>query len=289
MHAELVRTTTGDELRLDGALFSPRSAAACRLDALVMLHGVGGNFYGGTLFEDLAFRLLDLGVTVLRVNTRGHDAVSWASTPAGPSRQGAAYEVVDHCRHDIRAWIDLLEQRGHHRVGLLGHSLGAVKAIYAQANDPHPAVRCVVALSPPRLSHAAFQNAPQSSTFFEAFSQARQLIQAGQPEGLFQARFPVPQIVSAASYLDKYGPEERYNVLRFLDRVRCPLLVVYGQTELKRGGIALAGMDETVKAAAGQAQELQTEAIAGADHFYTGVYESLGDSVTTWLRNLPGD
>ena len=73
----------------------------------------------------------------------------------GGLRQGAAYEAVDDCRHDLTAWVDYLKRRAGSRIGLVGHSLGAVKCLYALAREPGLSVACVVALSPPRLSHAA--------------------------------------------------------------------------------------------------------------------------------------
>ena len=296
MLSELVKTTTRDALRLDGALFTPSTATSLELDACLLLHGVGGNFYGGNLFEFLTPKLLELGIAILRVNTRGHDAFSWATTQAGPSRQGSAYEIVDHCRNDVAAWVDFLVARGFQRVGLFGHSLGAVKAIYSQAYDPHAAVKCILAASPPRLSYSAFQNGPDSSVFFEAITTAQQHVQAGRAETLFQTKFPVPLLVAAAAYLDKYGSDERYNVLRFVDRLTCPLLVTYGQRELESGNIAFAGMHEAIRSAGpasqtvprsqtvSPSQTVDVFTIANADHFYSGVYDALGEQLVDWLQ-----
>ena len=285
MLSELVRTTTQDNLRLDGALFRPSVSPRLDLDACVLLHGVGSNFYGGNLFGWLTPEMLNLGIAVLRINTRGHDAVSWATTSTGASRQGSAYEIVDQCRHDVTAWVNLLVERGCRRIGLLGHSLGAIKAIYAQAHDPHEAVACVMAASPPRLSYTAFRNAPESSVFFEAVKTAEAHLAAGRAEALFQAQFPVPLLVAAESYLDKYGPEERYNILRFLDRLSCPLLVTYGERELESGNVAFAGMDQAIIAATASSQTVDIVTIAGADHFYTGVYDELGKDLVGWLTS----
>src|SRR5581483_8916205 len=119
-----------------------------------LVHGTGGNFYSSTLFDTLAERLLSLGCGVLRVNTRGHDGISTAITQRGGRRLGAAYEIVDDCRHDIAAWVSWLVQAAGPRVGLIGHSLGAIKCLYALVNDPQPAVARLVAISPPCLSYS---------------------------------------------------------------------------------------------------------------------------------------
>src|SRR5438552_2455760 len=99
MHVELVRTVPRDGLRLDGALAAPlpvgegaeRSEAGegirhdpralnplpkgegtedspNRLSAVLLLHGVAGNFYTSSTFEPLISKLQSLGLAVLSVN-----------------------------------------------------------------------------------------------------------------------------------------------------------------------------------------------------------------------------
>ena len=162
MLVDLVETTTRDGVRLDGIFHATPSAAspALGVDGLCLVHGTGGNFYSSTLFQALADRLLQRGCAVLRVNTRGHDLMSSATTAQGGRRQGAAYEVVDDCRQDLAAWLDHLRRRVGPRVGLLGHSLGAVKCLYALAHESLPAT-CVIAVSPPRLSNSWFCSSPE--------------------------------------------------------------------------------------------------------------------------------
>ena len=120
MLVDLVQTTTRDGVRLNGILRTPPVSGppAVAFDAFCLIHGTGGNFYSSSLFDSLAERFLQLGCAVLRVNTRGHDVMSNAVTARGGRRLGAAYEVVDDCRHDVAAWIDWLKQRVGPRIGL---------------------------------------------------------------------------------------------------------------------------------------------------------------------------
>jgi hypothetical protein len=127
-------------------------------------------------------------------------------------------------------------------------------------------------------------NSDAQPRFFESLTTARQYLDQGKPEALFQANFPFPILITAAGYLDKYGPEERYNILKFLDRVPCPLLVTYGELELERGGVAFAGMTDSVLARRKENQKVQATTIARADHVYTGVYEQLAIEVLEWLE-----
>src|SRR5262245_44508246 len=138
MHVELVRTVTRDGLRLDGALSAPAdprpdAGSTLAASAAILVHGVASNFYTSSTFEPLIPKLQAMGLAVLSVNTRGHDSVFSASLGTVRRRFGAAYEIVDDCRQDIGAWIEFLKGRGHQRVVLIGHSLGALKVVYFQA------------------------------------------------------------------------------------------------------------------------------------------------------------
>ncbi len=206
MRVDLVQTTTRDGLRLDGSYQPPAGSAAVPVDAFCLVHGTGGNFYGSSLFDDLAERLRALGCGVLRVNTRGHDGISSDQTPRGGRRQGAAYEVVADCRHDLSAWLEWLRNQGCARVGLVGHSLGAVKAIYAAAHEPQLGAACLLALSPPRLSYATFCASPQASAFLDTYREAEGHVAAGRPTALMDVSLPLPFVVTAAGYVEKYGP-----------------------------------------------------------------------------------
>lgn len=285
MFVELVSVTTEDGLRLDGALQSatPGMPSDLGADAFLCLHGTGGNFYGSSLFKLLAPRLVAAGASVLCVNTRGHDGVSTASLGKQRVVQGSAFELVDDCRFDVPAWIEFLVARGAERIGVLGHSLGAVKALYSQAVVPHARTRLLIAVSPPRLSHAWFLASSQAEEFRADLELARQHVTAGQPDRLLEVRFPLPYLVSARGFVDKYGPAERYNVLNFATRLNCPTLFTFGTLELAQG-VAFRGLPEALMELAKSNARLQTAIIAGADHLYQGVQTDLFARLESWLR-----
>ena len=193
--------------------------------------------------------------------------------------------MIDACRHDIGAWLALLHERGYARVGLLGHSLGAVKAIYAVSHDPQLPVAWLVALSPPRLSHSAFLADARGEDFRRDFVRAEALVDERMPETLIEIRFPLAYAVSARGFLDKYGPDERYNILRLVDRVACPLLVTYGSAELSQS-VAFSGMPDALQAAAANAVKMHVAVLGGADHFYSGAHAALWTMIERGLRKL---
>jgi pimeloyl-ACP methyl ester carboxylesterase len=249
-----------------------------------LLHGVAGNFYTSSTFDAVTPALQQVGLTVLSVNTRGHDSVFGASLGSIRHRFGAAYEIVDECRHDIAAWVEFLASRGHERIVLIGHSLGAIKAVYCQAHDKLSQVAAVIAASPPRLNYSAFMNAPESSTFFESFAAADQMAKAGRGDDLFTSKFPFPLLITASAYIDKYGPAERYNILKFAADLPCPALFTYGSKELSHGGIAFIGLPEALLSLSG-VERRQVVVIEGADHIYTGLGNELAKAMTAWLNS----
>jgi pimeloyl-ACP methyl ester carboxylesterase len=285
MLVDLVYTTTRDGVRLDGAYYSPtRSGApALGVDAFCFLHGTGSNFYSSSLFDELGERLRSLGCGVLRVNTRGHDGVSTALTEQGRRRQGAAYEVADHCRHDVAAWLTWLRQHAGPRVGLLGHSMGAVKCLYALAHEPQNAAVCAVAVSPPRLSYSWFCSSPEGADFLQTYRLAESHAAGGQAGTILDVKLPLPFLITAGGYVEKYGPEERYNYFRFVSGMPCPTLITLGGREVENN-MAFRGAPEALSEVAIKRKNLIVETIADADHFYNGVRAELGARVEAWLR-----
>lgn len=284
MFVELVKTTTVDALRLDGALHAPRnSTGKSSVDALLCLPGVANNFYASTMLEDLLPSLQNLDLAVLWANTRGHDGLFTATTVKGTQRFGAATEIVDQCRLDIFAWCEFLVHRGYPRIGLLGHSLGALKAVYSQAFQAHQAVVRVIAASPPRLSYSCFCQGDQAAAFAETIANAERHVALGESNQLMEVRLPFPLIISASSYLDKYGPQERYNILKFANRVAVPVRFVYGAVELERDGAAFAGLPEALAALPDEGQNFSFATVPHADHMYSGRRDALADVVCRWL------
>jgi dienelactone hydrolase len=283
MQVDLIQTTTRDGVRLDG-MFQEASSTERKVsvDAFCLVHGTGGNFYSSTLFDALGERLLSMGCGVLRVNTRGHDGVSTAVTRQGGRRLGAAYEIVDDCRHDLAAWVDWLALRAGPRIGLIGHSLGAVKCLYALAHDPGLPVACVVAISPPRLSYSWFCSSDRRAEFLETYSLAERHVQAGQPAALLDVKLPLPFVITAAGYVEKYGPDERYDYLRLLGSVAVPALVTLGAIEVENN-MAFRGTPDEVTEIGRRKGHIECQLVPQADHFYTGVRGDLCARVESWL------
>ncbi|MCI0640944.1 MAG: alpha/beta fold hydrolase [Gemmataceae bacterium] len=288
MPAELVRITCRDGVQLDGAILRPNAPRALGLDAVCLVHGTGGNFYSSSLFDHFAERFLKLGLAVLRVNTRGHDGISTAVTERGGVRLGAAYETVDDCRHDLVGWMDWLRSNVGPRVLLAGHSVGAVKSLYAAAHEPALAPQGILALSPPRLSYSWFCQSAQAQEFLAAFEKAEALIAAGEGKTLIDVMLPLPMAIAAAGYVEKYGPSERYNYLNFTPAVKCPTHFLFGSVEVEKN-MAIAEVPAEVERLAEKHIHLSVDIVPGGDHFYSGVRDAAWERIEAWLRRVFSD
>jgi len=285
MLCELIRVTASDGQKLDGAYYSGDSAAATYRpwDGALMVHGVGGNFYESQLLIRLAEQLAAGGVNVVSGNTRGHDFVNLGRTRLGPMRQGADYETVGDSRYDLAAWIDFLRQRGARRIVVIGHSLGAIKGVLTAALHRPSLLAGLIAISPPCLSYSRFLQGPRRRLFERTVEKARLLVDRGAINDLIMAKYPFPLLITAAGYLDKYGPDENYNLLRFAARVACPTLYLYGQVEIDSGSRAFCGVPEALEQLTYETVRPEIRVIPGADHLYSGVLDMLTYHVCDWL------
>jgi pimeloyl-ACP methyl ester carboxylesterase len=279
---DFLSVTTRDGYLLDGMFQASGAEKRLDLDAVCFVHGTGGNFYGSSLFATFAQEFLNLGCAVLRVNTRGHDGISTAVTTRGGLRLGAAFETVDDCRHDLAAWLDWMRANIGPRVALLGHSLGAVKCLYAAALEPQGAPQRIIAVSPPRLSYSRFGAGAQAAEFLATYQEAEALRNDGKPGALLEVRLPLPFVIAAAGYVEKYGPDERYNYLRFLPSVTCPTLVLLGSVEVAKN-MAFQESPAEVARLAELHPHIALGVIDGADHFYQGVREKVWEAIKGWL------
>ena len=287
MQMELVHASTPDGLRLDGSLQMPETAARHpALDAVLCVHGAYGNFYGA-VFNGLFPRLLDLGVAVCRPNLRSHDIISRSPSLEGERIVGSAYEIVDECRHDIAGWIQLLASRGLTRIALLGHCLGSIKALYAQAFSQFPEIRSVAAISPVRFSHSHYVASSRAEGFLKNFALAKERVAHGDPRALFWVQHPYNLLHSAESFLDQFGPDERYNVLNFAHRVACPHLIIFGSQELAEM-YSMSNFDKEISALPdGSGGRRKIVVVPGANHLYKGkeVRAALENELEKWLTH----
>ncbi len=284
MPLELVRVTTNDEIYLDGVLTLPEAGSSSSLpvDAFLLVHGTGSNFYAPGLLETFAQQAAAAGVPALRINTRGHDAICSNPGPFGALRGGAAFESIADCRHDLHAWINELLRRGYRRIALVGHSMGGVKSIYTMSQAPHPAVKFVITLSAPRFQHASYRDHPQGEKFRDEYAAARNFVDNGTPDRLMSITLPLPMLITAANYLEKYGPEDRFDLVTHLPSVGCPVLLLVGSESIIRS-VAFSNQPEVLAELAQEHPHIEFQTVKDANTNYTGQWEVPFELAREWL------
>lgn len=290
---EIVRCVTRDGLRLDGLLYPATGKSRLAFDAVVMHHSVGGSFYAPDFYEDAIESLTGRGVTVIRANNRGHDIVNRHAAADGSFYYvGAAFEKIDDCRADFRAWNDLAAARGARRVALWGHSLGAVKSIYYAGTERDARVVAVVASSPPRFNHAQYQTDPvEGPAMRRQLDEARALVAEGRGNTLLNVTRPASLLIAAAAYVDKYGTDDGYDYVRFIPGMTVPVLLTLGGAEGIESipgsvRVALYGADEYLRRLSAQHKHMDYALIDGADHWYRGHERLLTDTVVRFFDSV---
>ena len=289
---ELVHCTTTDGIRLDGVWSPATGTGEWAFDAVVMLHGVTGNFYSTTFFNAAVENLTSAGVSVLRTNNRGHDVINRVNAFDGPKFIGASFEKIFDANHDCRAWVDFAEDRGARRVAVWGHSLGAVKAILYGESVNDERVACVVASSPPRFSYEEFRKDPVEWPIFKAhYDEAKALVDEGNPDALLRVCKPTSLIISAKTFIEKYGPTGGFDYTLSISHIQVPLLLTLGSkegTEAKPGfsRIALFGSDSYLRDIERKNPHIRYVRVAGADHWYAGCEDVLCDEVSRFFEDV---
>jgi alpha-beta hydrolase superfamily lysophospholipase len=282
MLVELISTNNADGVRLDGAFYSPPVDAIPigPVDAVLLVHGSRGNFCDPTT-KEMAEDLRKVGYACLTLNTTAHDTV-WANASDGTYR-GNAFEILDRTCLDLKAGIDYLYDAGYRYIALLGHSMGAVRVTYYAATRSDPRVCAVIPVSPVRLSFSYYQKSADAQEFQDTVNQAEALVAAGKGHELLDTGFPIRQLFSAASYLDKHGPAERYNLVNLASDIDIPLLAIAGSLETHT---RLQDMARDLAQAAVNSPKAEYAIVEGGDHSLANKKREASTNVLRWLSSL---
>ena len=282
MNVDLMSTQTSDGIRLDGAFFAPGPSAQRQgpVDAVLLAHGSSTNFYApATRF--MAEDLRNQGIAALALNSAAHDTV-WVDVPSGQF-YGIAFEILDRSRLDLRAGIDYLWDLGYRRIALLGHSMGAVRVAYYAATEDDERVAAVLPVSPVRLSYSYYMDSEDADEFKSIIQKADQLVADGKAQELMPVKFPITQYFSAAAYLDKHGPAERYNLVTLAPNIKAPLFAVAGSLETHT---RLRDMAHDMAVAAVNSPRADYVVIDGGNHSLNNRREEASSVVLNWLGTL---
>jgi len=269
---------TADAVALELVYFEPRKIEA---PVVICTHG-GGNSFCTTPLWRVAHAIHALGWGVAILNNRGHDWVSM--NPLDRRWLGAAYEQFEDSAFDFKAGMQWLQQRGHRSIVISGHSLGALKAAYTQAHFPTGQMIALALFSPPRLPDDKVWDWAAHEIIL---ARSRSLAAEGKGEELMLVDMPTNApalrgLMSAQTYINKYGPEAATTALRYADRIRVPVFLAAGTEEKPQLSFSI-----DLEAALTNAPSVKRVSIAGADHMYTGRDDAVAREFAAWLSSLP--
>ena len=265
---------TSDNETLHGALLTPPNGKSSL--ALILVHGVAMNFYLPPLFN-FGQELTRRGHHSFVINTRGHDWISRAGnlTKFG----GSAYEQLEDCLADLDGAIAFLKPRGYRRFVLIGHSLGAIKAIIYQGTQQRAEVVGIVSCSAPKQFYS--ERIGRQPEFRALIERAEGLLADGKGEELMSVMVgATPGIFTARSHLNKYGKDDRNDCRPYAKRLGCPLLALAGEAEAP----FFHEYAQEIVAAAGA--HAKYHCIEGANHFYNRHTRQIIDLLHNWLRRF---
>ncbi|MEE9257175.1 MAG: alpha/beta fold hydrolase [bacterium] len=284
MKVELVDVRTEDDMVLNGAYLEPSQEKneVPGVDAFLLMHGNGGSFYQ-PFYTEFAENFARMGCASVRANNRGHDVINKVVDTF--KFRGVAYEMPDECLLDYKAWIDWLVERGHKNIVLWGHSRGAVKTVYYQAHEGDGRLRGCIVGSPPWLSYSRFVKSAQADKFLENYRLAQKLVKEGNPNGTFWTHLPTYYVAGAECYLAKYGPDEKLNIFKYIERIKSPVLALTGTEEVAHR-FAFDELDKEFDKFAERMPNLRHVSIPGADHFYANEKDFVLKAVLDWLGSI---
>ncbi|MBX9824626.1 MAG: alpha/beta fold hydrolase [Xanthobacteraceae bacterium] len=269
--------TTTDGVLLHLAYFPP---ALADRPVLLCTHGVGNTFYTTPLWM-VARQLAGEGYGVAVLNNRGHE---WVTMNMLDSRwTGAAYERIEDGVLDFTAALAWLERQGHRTVVLVGHSLGGLKAAYMQAFHPSPAVVALAMCSSPRLPDEKVWDWSAHEAILRT---ATDLVSSGRGDELMQVAMPtntpaIRGLMSAGTYVNKYGPGAATTALRYAERIKVPTFLLAGSEEKPQRSFA-----RDLEPALINAGSVTRREIDGADHMYTDRHAAVAHALGAWLGGL---
>ena len=277
----IVSVTTEDGLTHAGLHIQPAPGVRQQV-AIVWMHGLTGTFYSRTAVA-IGRWLAGNGYHFVSGNNRGHDFGYVLGRPPGGQVRlgGGGWELFSESPRDVAAWVEVAANlEGVRGVLLCGHSLGALKVGYYQAQRADQRVLGIVAASPPR---GASRLKP------EVLARARQLADEGRAQDLLPwgSHEAGAGTQSAQTYLDReqsnldvYGQNGNSP---HVGRIRCPLFVCFGTEEAWVGD---ATDLERIRRNAVNAPRVETALFQGADHSYAGHEDEVAATVARWAASL---
>lgn len=235
MSLSLERVKTEDFLELQGLPYIPEK----KTDIVVLhCHGMAGNFYENRFVNVTGLKLISEGIAFCAMNNRGHDFIADFIVEKNGKieyrRIGEVYERIEDSVKDIAAWVNFLKAKGFTKLILMGHSLGAVKAVLYASEHQHQLSGLILASPPDMLGLAR-----NEKDFGKKIKEAKELVDSKQENTLLKETVFDSYPISAGTYLNLFGDDSAANVFSIksgkesekLKAISIPLLIIFGEKD----------------------------------------------------------
>lgn len=186
---------------------------------------------------------------------------------------------------EIDRWLDWLRGQGVQRVVLAGHSRGANQTAWYLADHDDPLVEKGILIAP--IAWSAHETVEEYEQRYGAqldtvFKAAKSLVESGRGDTLID----VPGFlhcerarVTAATFVDYYEPDERFDAPFLLLHIKRPVLVFTGSEDPNAGPELT---DRLIPLA--KDDRIEWTVIDGAGHFFRDLYmEDLADVAVEFI------
>ncbi len=282
---ELIKAKTDDDLLLSG-LYLPGSTEKT---AYILIHGFTADFYSHNFYHTIAKKLKSNESALILAQTRGTGLHTEFIMPNGEGKYiGSFYEKIEESHLDISAFIKLLIAEGYENIGLIGHSLGTIKAVrYLFEGEFKNNISELILLAPFDKNAFMERKAPGQRSKF--LSSAKEMIDSGHGQDIV----PVPEYedypMSYDNYLSWYADDDMSNMWDFyregydfpiLQKINLPVKVIIGEndefaTYPEFGETPAKALDIIKK----HLKNCQTFLVSGSNHTYFGHEEEVADLV----------
>lgn len=239
---------------------------------LLLVHGMGGNFYKSVFKKELMRHPPRAQIDVLSFNNRGCE-------------NNVTDEVFTDCRHDLDAALAFGRAHGYRRFILLGHSTGCQKIVYYQHLRKAPDIAALVLAA--IGDDIAIVRREAGPRYHRWIKRARMLVKTGRAHTTLRGRgclgFSARRFLSVA---DPKQIEARLfdmdGALREFSRIDIPILVALPLRE-QYACIPIPEMARRLKAVT-RAKPFGVELIPRADHSFHGHETEAAQKILRWLK-----
>lgn len=243
---------------------------------VLILHGTFAH-NGMEIISGLQDRLKAQGLNTLAINlSLGVDDRHGQYDCSVPSRHKHTDALAE-----LAAWTRWLEARGAQRIDLVGHSRGGNQVAWFAAEQAPKSLGRVVLIAPQTWS-AEYQADSYQKRYGKSLPELLARVRMADPDALLGAVdfvYCASTRVAAASFIDYYRDEPRFDTPALLPKIAAPVMVAAASEDS-----VVPGLLEKTRPLA-EAGKIKRVVLDGADHFFRDLYaDDLAEAIGGFLK-----